>query len=587
MPKAARLVCWSLGWTLGLGCASPSPASKAPASSQAQDPDGPGRHPDARVARAVERLEQADFEVDVAGLTVETREFSGAVEDMLTQQGKQFPATYFDGFRCVAELLNGDALAQIDGKTFRKLAAHGIAEKLAAYYTPTRDAMVFVETEHGRLRDPGELVVHELVHVAQQRRGTIQERVDAATLDELKVWRSMVEGEAELASLLVRIKEQGSSLDAVDESLIDGGASRLISGEMSAEYTAGLLYMLRIYRQGGWDQVSQAFASPPQTTEQLLHPDKHDLPPPTPVVLDLSDSVLAGLTPLHEDEIGELGLQSLLRVANMGNDDAVLGSAGWDGDRYRAFDDPDGRCTLVWRTRWDRELDAKQFKLVLDALANRSSRAIVEHRGRVVDVVMGELTLAKRILLELRRSPAPPAGTRVQADATARFEGAHLARSQAAAGIVDGRFVVTAAGTSVAIPDGWKIYDVRGVKALRAPIEDGFADNVSVFVFPAGGIASLDEFEKQVREQFQRLQNSTLVSLERRKLDGVEVLWTEAEGKSDPNTPRTHTVTVSTLRGDRTVVVVVATTAARWPERGKGLVRLLEGLRWIPIPTTP
>ncbi|MBI3462218.1 MAG: hypothetical protein HY000_04040, partial [Planctomycetes bacterium] len=39
----------------------------------------------------------------------------------------------------------------------------------------------------------------------------------------------------------------------------------------------------------------------------------------------------------------------------------TLAAAGWDGDRYAVFKDPDGKLGLVWFTNWDSPEDAQEF----------------------------------------------------------------------------------------------------------------------------------------------------------------------------------------------------------------------------------
>ena len=41
-------------------------------------------------------------------------------------------------------------------------------------------------------------------------------------------------------------------------------------------YTGGPSFVQRLQAQGGWDAVNAAFAKPPASTEQILHPEKYD-----------------------------------------------------------------------------------------------------------------------------------------------------------------------------------------------------------------------------------------------------------------------------------------------------------------------
>jgi len=108
-----------------------------------------------------------------------------------------------------------------------------------------------------------------------------------------------------------------------------------------------------------------AFRHPPQSTEQILHPEKYltDIDLPTTVILNsLSDVLGAGWEKKYDNTLGEMALKILFEQHLPGNQaaSAVEAAAGWDGDRYALYKDQAGHYFIVWESVWDSSLDADQ-----------------------------------------------------------------------------------------------------------------------------------------------------------------------------------------------------------------------------------
>jgi len=76
-------------------------------------------------------------------------------------------------------------------------------------------------------------------------------------------------------------------------------------------------------------------------------------------------------------------------------DRARAAAAGWGGDRYRAFETPDGATIVVWQTAWDTEPDAIEFESAMrDVAAQQAPRPgtgamTVVRRGSAVTCIAG------------------------------------------------------------------------------------------------------------------------------------------------------------------------------------------------------
>jgi len=146
-------------------------------------------------------------------------------------------------------------------------------------------------------------------------------------------------------------------------------APRFFVQMLFASYFQGAVMVDRVRKEEGWPAVDRLYASPPASTEQVLHPEKLTGQRDEPVVIRLDDA-FESLGPAwrlaDEDVLGELGVRTMLDVwlsGGTGEDRASShAAAGWGGDRYCYWrNSENGKDLLVWRTAWDTEADAAQF----------------------------------------------------------------------------------------------------------------------------------------------------------------------------------------------------------------------------------
>ena len=124
----------------------------------------------------------------------------------------------------------------------------------------------------------------------------------------------------------------------------------------------GVEFARALYLKAGWAGVDQAYASPPISTEQVLHPERYpkDTPRP-PVYPDPAPALGAGWTTEDSGTLGEWRTRLVLE-AYLDFEDAVLAAEGWDGDQYALLTNPSlGSSALMLLTRWDTVRDAHEF----------------------------------------------------------------------------------------------------------------------------------------------------------------------------------------------------------------------------------
>jgi len=154
-------------------------------------------------------------------------------------------------------------------------------------------------------------------------------------------------------------------------------APEILQRQLLLPYIEGEKFTEALFRRGGLREMNAALASPPATSEQLLHPEKYfarELPPDRR--FDLSRE-MGGQRPVFEGVLGEFYMACLF-------DDTTGPRAvtGWNGDFYQFYRDTSGRRTLVWTIGWDRASDVPEF---IKAFEARAGSRFLQH-GQVQDI---------------------------------------------------------------------------------------------------------------------------------------------------------------------------------------------------------
>lgn len=148
-------------------------------------------------------------------------------------------------------------------------------------------------------------------------------------------------------------------------------------------YTSGLAFVQQAYAQGGWAAVDEIYAHPPDSTEQILHPEKYaagERAVTVSVPADLAKRLGGGWKVELQDTFGEFGLQTWLHAAG-GLDTAAAAdaAAGWGGDRVVLVSHGDAFAIAI-ETAWDTAADAQAFAAAAD-----TTRARLAGRTALID----------------------------------------------------------------------------------------------------------------------------------------------------------------------------------------------------------
>jgi hypothetical protein len=213
---------------------------------------------------------------------------------------------------------------------------------------------------------------HEFVHGLQDQNLGLDDFLDGEVLndDELLARLALVEGDATLAMseyLFAHLSElSAEELQALvegegqDGEVAVNAAPPIIRETFSFPYTYGLDFV-SLLQEEGWQAVDAAYADPPQSSEQILHPEKY-LSRDEPEIIalpPLTDTLGTGWRLVEADTLGEFQT-SLYLAQQVDQATTDLASQGWDGDQYAVYARGDGTL-LAFATVWDSAKDREEF----------------------------------------------------------------------------------------------------------------------------------------------------------------------------------------------------------------------------------
>jgi hypothetical protein len=251
-----------------------------------------------------------------------------------------------------------------------------LGSQVAGLYSPD-DKKLYVVSKSGGLGATEKVTFsHEFTHALQDQNFDIGKlQLDQIGQGDRAFARlSLVEGDATLTMSQWEIQhltqaELGEILAASsdDASLkILLAMPPILRESLLFPYTLGLGFVQGMQSAGGWDAVNAAFGQPPDSTEQIIHPDKyfaHEKPIPVELPKTLASGLGSGWKIGLEDSFGEFQMQVWLKQnTTVPAATAVDAAAGWGGDRVAVVDGPNGSWGVVLRTAWDSDRDAAEFE---------------------------------------------------------------------------------------------------------------------------------------------------------------------------------------------------------------------------------
>lgn len=244
-----------------------------------------------------------------------------------------------------------------------------LTSEIAGFYDDeTKELKLVSETPELNLMNQVTLS-HEVTHALQDQSfnlaGFLPE--DSGNADSDLARLSLVEGDATLSEEAYT----ASNLSGVDLlNLLVGslGASGGLAGSSYLEdsllfpYISGMQFVGAIQEKGGWQAVDAAYSKPPESTEQVMHPEKYFAgEAPVPVATpDLASIAGSGWAVTFDEVMGEFDALEMLRQ-DLSASRARRAAAGWGGGAVSFAEGPDGATLVAVVFKWDSEADAAEF----------------------------------------------------------------------------------------------------------------------------------------------------------------------------------------------------------------------------------
>jgi len=288
------------------------------------------------------------------------------------------------------------------GTDLRQAILDFAGSQIIGFYDTTSHRLVFVgsasPTPFQRMT-----LAHELTHALQDQAfglDRLDRLMNACRDDEFLGMLGLTEGDA--VESQVRWAESNLNASQVQELDREAGAfppppasvPPFVRSLLQFPYTDGRAFVVALRDRGGEGAVNAAFRNPPDSTEQILHPDRYPADQPRAVsVPDIREKLGGPWNDLDVQDVGEEWLRLLLET-RLSSADAGRGAAGWDGGQYRAWSLGD-RTAVLMQTVWDTTADARDIALLFGQFLQGRFGA-VNRIGSEVDVLFG----SDRVALE-------------------------------------------------------------------------------------------------------------------------------------------------------------------------------------------
>jgi hypothetical protein len=219
-----------------------------------------------------------------------------------------------------------------------------------------------------------QVLVHEFVHVVQIRSGMLPAGWPQGgndTTDAAQVRLALIEGAAvyvtdEYTSQYLdgeNVTRQSAQMDRFYEGSRVGGRFVLARYHFGSNYAASEL--------DSPDELRSLYENPPETTEQLLHPENDPAVIYQPLSVAASGGEWDVADPGDVDIMGELFVRVVLS-RSLSLSDAASAAAGWGNDRVVEYERGD-EAAFAWVLRWDDAANATEFREAMDTYLDRRS----------------------------------------------------------------------------------------------------------------------------------------------------------------------------------------------------------------------
>jgi len=311
---------------------------------------------------------------------------------------------------------------EIEGRVLKKLrlipqdmdvyefAMNLLTEQVAGYYDPKTKTFYLADWLSVETQKP--IMAHELTHALQDQHFDVKPFLTRIKNndDKMLARSSILEGEAVAVMIDYMLQPMGMSFVKLpdlkqfmdmaqamnnQEFKIFSTAPAYFKETLIFPYTSGLSFMQAYRRVHSWADVAKVYADLPESSEQILHPEKYmaERDKPTEVKPEQPKQLPGnGWKSIYTNVLGEFTTQLVLKQF-LDQAEAEKAAAGWDGDVVELLKNDVGKEAVVMRFVFDTDQDALEFKDAYTRLLAKKypspaeSTSTVTQKGPWVEVV--------------------------------------------------------------------------------------------------------------------------------------------------------------------------------------------------------
>ncbi|HVF27415.1 MAG TPA: hypothetical protein VM943_04170 [Pyrinomonadaceae bacterium] len=284
-----------------------------------------------------------------------------------------------------------------------------LTEQVAGYYDPKTQEFYLADwIDVGGQKT---VMAHELTHALQDQHFNLRrfEKWPKGDSDAELAAHALIEGDATLAMMYYALRGPEPSgaaalAPAADDSTMDqlNKAPRALRESLLFPYERGMNWAFQVHKRGGWAGLSQAFTKLPQSTEQIMHPEKY-FAGEAPIKVEmpnLAAKLGARWRRTDYDVHGEWSFYLVLGEYLKDDAEAKKAAAGWSGDRFALYEGTKPQEVMIaMLSAWDAERDAREF---FEAYARRTDLRYKTARSGGATIYYEWQTEEGRVALEQR-----------------------------------------------------------------------------------------------------------------------------------------------------------------------------------------
>jgi len=250
-----------------------------------------------------------------------------------------------------------------------------VSEQAAAFYDYNKKRLFILESTTEGLEQRVALA-HELAHALADQHHPLGKFLNKGSPDDdaETAREAVMEGQATyLAWAAIAQSTKGVDLDKIIEKLSedtgDSSAFPVFNKEplymresLVFPYDSGLKFQYAIYRKHGRESFDELFAHPPQSTQQIMHPDAYlgEKKPLDPQPPKLEKPVARKFKLLGEGSMGEFDHNVLFRTY-LPEKESAEAASHWRGGSYRLYQNKREKYpVLTYVSEWDSENSARR-----------------------------------------------------------------------------------------------------------------------------------------------------------------------------------------------------------------------------------